>query len=340
MPTPEEMQAILDAPIELPDSTRKGTLEDRDPSTFEMKPRCVEFPEGLDNTTISAFRSCPQKAFRQYFQHLASSTTSIHLTAGAAFAKGLEDARNAFYLHNLPADKALLAGVRGLMKEWGEADPLWDHKAKSLDQIILAFVETLQVWPLGQDRLQPFEHGNRNGVEFSFAIPLPEVTHPVTGQPILYTGRIDLLGIMEGALFAEDDKTAGSLGAQWLNQWDLRSQFTGYAWALREYNLPAAGTIVRGVSPQKTGIKTSEVTVFQPDWKIDRWLEQTIRDVRKMIRCWEEGYWDYDLGEACNAYGGCPMKVLCNSANPEHIIPTQFVERKWDPLEKITGDKK
>ena len=331
MTTKEEMQQILNSEVTLPAHAEKGSLEGAPEGSFEMSPQCVTFPTALDNTIISTFRACPHKAFRQYLQHLATTTTSIHLTAGGAFAAGLETARNSFYLGKKSAEASLLDGVRALLKEWGDADPAWDHTTKSLDKMVLAMVEALQVWPLGADWLEPFEYGARNGVEFSFAVELP-VRHPVSDDPILYTGRIDLLGVMHGALFCEDDKTTAQLGPQWIKSWDLRSQFTGYAYAMRELGLPCAGTVVRGVSPQKYMTKTSEAVVYQPDWKIDRWLKQTVRDIEKMKQCWAEGWWDYNLGDTCNAFGGCVFKDLCNSPQPEAWIRSNFVRRVWDPL--------
>ena len=324
------LNAALHEPLELPQE--EGSLEELKPEDFYPRPETPPFPMALDNTIISTFRECPQKAFRSYFQHLAPSTTSIHLIAGAAYAAGLEAARNAFYLHGATPTRAKAVGVITLLKSWGDYDPHWGQP-KGLDLMVLALWETLDYWPLGEDIVAPLEYGDRNGVEFSFALPIG-VDHPTTGEPILYTGRIDMLCIYEQALFAEDDKTTGQLGATWTRQWDLRAQFTGYCWALREYNLPAAGTLVRGTSIQKLGNKHATAIVYQPDWKIDRWLRQTRRDINRMIECWREGYWDFNLGDSCTAFGGCPFKDLCNSANPERLIPTNFVERVWDPLIK------
>lgn len=334
MPTKEEMQAILDAPVGgSPEAPDPGDLSACDPADFIPRPGRPDFPTALDNTTISTFRACAQKAFRAYFQHLHPRGRSIHLVAGGAFAKGLEAARNAFYRDGESPVQAMLQGVRALIHEWGDYPPFSDsHPNKSLDQMVLALVEALHHWPLGSDVIVPFEVGSRNGVEFSFAVPLPGTCHPQTGEPILYTGRIDLLGIYGGALFCEDDKTTAALGPSWGRQWDLRSQFLGYSWALQEHDYPVAGTLVRGISPQKSGIKTAEVIIYQPPWKIDRWLKQTQRDVARMVECWREGYWDYDFGDACTAFGGCAYAPLCNSQHPEQWIRSNYVRREWNPL--------
>ena len=36
---------------------------------------------------------------------------------------------------------------------------------------------------------------------------------------------------LNNGLFIEDDKTASQLGSKWANQWEMRSQFSGYTWA-------------------------------------------------------------------------------------------------------------
>ena len=65
-------------------------------------------------------------------------------------------------------------------------------------------------------------------------------------------GRALRFGQMGEGLYIEDDKTTSQLGSSWGAQWDMRSQFTGYAWAARQSGLPIAGIIVRGISILKT----------------------------------------------------------------------------------------
>jgi hypothetical protein len=189
-------------------------------------------------------------------------------------------------------------------------------------------------YPLGDDGADPatFADGSR-GIEFSFAVPLP-LLHPQTGAPILYTGRADMLCDYAGSLYVEDDKTTSQLGASWSRSWEMRSQFTGYCWASQQYGIKPAGVLVRGVSILKTKYDTMQVLTYRPQWEIDRWYGQLLRDVERMISSWREGYWDFNMDNACMEYGGCQFVQICKNKDPTPWLGMYFEQRVWDPLAK------
>lgn len=290
------------------------------------------FPHTIDSTVLSTFRSCPQKFFRQYVEHWKPLSQSVHLIAGGAFASAIEAARNAFYVNGRPAADAEAEGLSALVKHYGDfVCP--DDSAKSLERMLGAFEFYLFNYPLGADGATPITlSSGRKGIEFSFAEPL-EVRHPVTGDPILYTGRSDMIADRHATgVWIYDEKTTSSLGATWGRQWEMRSQFTGYSWAARRQGIKTAGTIVRGVSILKTKYDTLEVPTYRSYYEIDRWESQVNRDIQRMIRCWEEGYWDWSLDGACTDYGGCSLVSVCKSSNPDEWLPAKFEKKVWDPL--------
>jgi hypothetical protein len=290
------------------------------------------FPHTIDSTILSTFRSCPKKFSYQYVDHWKPVAQSVHLVAGGAFASAIEAARNSFYVDGSSAQDAEAAGLSALIKHYGDFQ-CPDDSAKSLDRMLGAFEFYLFNYPLGADGADPITlPSGRRGIEFSFAEPL-EVRHPVTGDPILYTGRSDMIANRHGTgVWIYDEKTTSSLGATWGRQWEMRSQFTGYSWAARKQGIKTSGAIVRGVSILKTKYDTLEVPTYRSDYEIDRWEDQVNRDLRRMIRCWEEGYWDYSLDGACTDYGGCSFTSICKISNPEEWLPAKFQQAVWDPL--------
>jgi hypothetical protein len=79
----------------------------------------------------------------------------------------------------------------------------------------------------------------------------------------------------------------------------------------------------------------AQTTVYRPQWMVDRWLRQLQRDVKRLINAYLNDEWDYAIHKgACNAYGGCPYHLLCESENPEQWIPVHYVHRKWSPLDE------
>lgn len=290
------------------------------------------FPVAIDSTLLAAFRACPQRAFRQYIEHWKPAAESVHLVAGGAFADGVEQARRAYYETSFGAEDSVGLGLKALINRYGhfECPP---ESAKSLERTAGALEFYFENYPLGADGADPITFADgRRGIEFSFAEPLP-VNHPVTGEPLLYTGRADMIATaFGGGTYIYDEKTTSSLGASWSRQWDLRSQFTGYTWAGNQAGLDITGVVVRGVSILKTKYDTMEVITYRSPYEVERWLEQTCRDIQRMIQCWEQGYWDWNLDHSCTEYGGCAFTSVCKSNNPDIWLPQYFVKRVWNPL--------
>lgn len=291
------------------------------------------FPHTIDSTMLATFRSCPQKFFRQYVQHWKPKAESVHLVAGGAFAKGIEVARKAFFEEGASHLTAQSAGLKALIEHYGDFECPPDS-AKSLHRTAGALEFYFEQYPFDQDGMDPvtFPDGRR-GIEFSFAEPLP-FRHPVTGDPILYTGRSDMVANFAGGIYVVDEKTTSSLGASWPRQWEMRAQFTGYLWALRRIGMEPAGAIVRGVSILKTKYDTMQAITYRSSYELERWEEQTCRDLARMQRMWEEGWWDYALDHACAEYGGCSMTQVCKSSDPETWLPSYFEKRVWSPLDR------
>jgi len=291
----------------------------------------VMFPHTFDSTMLGAFRSCPQKMYRTYVQHWKPKSESVHLVAGGAFAKGIEVARKSFYEKGMSQDDAIATGLHALLVAYGDFETPPDS-AKSATRMAGALEFYFENYPLEGASATPikFKDG-KLAIEFSFAEPL-DILHPVTGDPILYTGRADMIAEFCGGIFSVDEKTTSSLGASWGKQWEMRSQFTGYQWAAQRAGLNVQGTLVRGVSILKTKYDHLQHVTYRSQHEVDRWYDQVHRDIARAIAMWKEGYWDFSLDHACAEYGGCSMVNVCKSSTPEEWLPMYFEQRVWDPL--------
>jgi hypothetical protein len=164
-------------------------------------------------------------------------------------------------------------------------------------------------------------------------------------------GRDTLLGL--------DDKTTGALGEHWRNQWQLRSQFTGYCWGAREYGVTLDGFRVRGIGILKGQTKFDYVDTPRPQWMVDRWLAQLQHDVTLMCAQYAElasgearasldnsaasldsgpsmsrpHPFGQNFDHACSDFSGCEFLDLCGSATPESWLSEYTVDR-WAPLER------
>ena len=297
------------------------------------------FPLVWDNTMRSTFVDCPQKFWWEFGHHYKTRATNVHLHAGAAWAKGLEVARRAFYCDHLPPADAEAAGLAALITAYGDFD-CPPESAKSLFRLAEAFSYYFSVFPLASDPAQPYVGPTGPMIEFSFALPLDDdLRHPVSGDPIIYAGRADMVATYAGAVSIYDDKTTSSLGSSWASQWDMRAQFTGYAWAADAYGIPVSQVLVRGISILKTKLDHAQAISHRPQWRIDRWRDQVIRDIRRAIDCWEGDHWDTNEADACSSYSGCMFKQPCMSQEPAPWLDTYFIKRVWDPVTREEKDE-
>ena len=302
-----------------------------------------ELPFYIDGTMRSAWRTCNMKYFWSYVLRKVPAHNSIHLHAGKAFAKAVEEVRIAYYLHGESWERAIEIGQVALYRAWyhgvtEEPDP--QGTGKTLQTMLdLTREYFLEYDCAGSDVTPMIRECGKPAVEFSFAIPIPETKHPVTGEPFLYVGRLDMLayrGQNKDVVWPVDEKTTSQLGPKWGTQWSLRGQFIGYCWAAKSYGYHVPGAIVRGCKITSTGnIGFAEIPITISDHVIALWLKELQRDCADIVKAWESDDFAYDFAEGCSAYGGCPYQMVCSARNPEKWIDVNFVDNSWNP---VTGE--
>jgi hypothetical protein len=318
-----------------------------------------KFPEVVDSTMLSTL-TCPRKWVWSYERnYTAFGGKSIHLMAGAAFAKALEVMRRSWVdgkideeitdanftpLEGQPprkirlsgevrsASDALHFGLQALMLSYDES--VIHDTAKTLDRMCGALEFYADSFPIDNPEFGTVSSiSGKPGVEWNFAVPLP-VLHPDTGEPIIFCGRLDVILDVFGGVYLTDDKTTSSLGITWPQQWDMRGQFVGYAWAARQYGLRVDGSLVRGISILKTKYDKAQAIVPQPEWKQNEWLASTVSKLEHAKRLYAQAV-DYPVfGEPCNEYGGCEFKQPCMNRDHDGWLDSNYVARNWNPLER------
>lgn len=289
----------------------------------------------IDSTMMTTFRACPRRFYNEFVFGLRPSGLSVHLHAGGAFAHALEVTRKEIFLNGRGISEALLRASAAFEIYWGDFEaPV--ESGKSRDRVWEAVEDYFRTYPPLTDHIQPYQVDGKPTFEFTFAIPLDLPgfpLHPVTGEPFLYSGRFDMLGEYLGMPVIEDDKT-GSTGfyTGWTEKWELRSQFIGYTWACQMLGLPVNTCVVRGIGILKTKIHHAEAIKPYSDHVRSLWLEQLRRDLHRLVASWNEGYWDYNLGDSCTTFGNCMYIQPCQSPNPEPWLKTMDV-RRWNPLQ-------
>lgn len=300
----------------------------------EMEPEpAVERPKlplHIDSSMLASFGSCPRKYYWTYIHNLRPLGTNIHLIAGGAIAAALDAARQAAF-GQLDYEAQVFAAYKAFSKAWGNA-PLSFDEGKSYVNAFDAVELYLRQYPPLQDPIQPLRRKDgRITSEFTFSIPLP-IKHP-SGDNFIFTGRFDMLGVFNDRLVIVDEKTTGSLGASWVNQWKLRGQFLGYLWACQQLGYKVDTVVVRGIGLLKTQTNFLQAIEQYTPWMIDRWFTETCNKLHALVMAYEHDNWRYSFGDACTSYGGCAYELLCTANEPRDWFTNYQVE-VWDPLHK------
>lgn len=298
--------------------------------TETVTPVLPPLPQYFDSSMLAALGSCPRKYLYQYLHNLRTPGVNIHLIAGGAFAAAIDAARRSCF-EGSNYDDVILHAYHAFAHAWGSA-PLNHGEAKSYVNTFDAVELYLkQYWPL-TDEVKPLR--KKDGTiasEFTFSIPFP-IAHP-SGEPYIFTGRFDMLGYHSDQLVIVDEKTTGSLGASWVNQWKLRGQFMGYIWACQQLGYNVNTVLVRGIGLLKTQTNFLQAIEQFPQYMIDRWYAETIEKLKMLNWMYTHNEWRFNFGDACTSYGGCTFATLCTAHNPAEWFSNYSVE-VWDPLHK------
>lgn len=303
------------------------------------------FPSTISATKRRDFLLCPHFFFRRHCQRIEHGLPSLHLHFGKCIASGLEATRRA-YAAGAPQIDALPRGAAAIVREWGEF-PLSDRPTrteavKTLANCLLAHDEYFKQWPLHADPIQIARYNGEPCIEFKFRKPIPDCYHPVTGKQLEYSGKFDLVGTFGGSHWGLDDKTTGSIGSSWVDEWRLRGQLIGYTWGVLD-EMPLTGFLVRGVQPLTSAptrlVETPPLPI--PPWKIDRWLRQLQVDVQRMIDYWQAwvvcrhlpdeadptGVWPRIMDDGCYSYNrACEYMPLCDTPHPERWV-SEYIQK-------------
>jgi len=294
------------------------------------------FPEIVDDTMREAFSVCPTKFNYAHIRGISSSSINPHLHFGAAYAAGLNAYRDLHY-KDVDLLNSLAAGFRAIILSWGEEEAELDPAGyKTLYRCLELLLVQSECPEFNESPFLPLlAVDGAPALEFTFALPL-EVDHPITGNPLIYAGRLDGLFYhpeQPGYTYPLDDKTTKQLGDQWSRQWDMRSQFEGYCYAIREHGYKPTGVIVRGHCILKASYSFREHVIIPiPNWRLERWWKQINDDFSRAVTNFKTNHWPLALNTNCNLFNGCSFKPLCSAKSPDRWLAANFIERRWNPL--------
>lgn len=307
----------------------------------------VTFPSIIDSSMLTTRRACKRKHYWSTLRSLYPRGKSVHLIAGGALAAGIEAARKLCFLAgrdpaSVSLDEMLEAALPPFARVWGDYIPD-ERSAKTFERTFNALAHYLENYHPGTDDLVPYMRPDGSpAVEYRFAVPLEGLLHPETNEPIFFSGRFDMVGLLQQTLPAVvDEKTTGSLGFDWASKWDLRGQFLGYMWALRKQGINCSHAVINGIAILKTKNEVQRAIVHYPEHMLARWEALLYHDIRAMIqdyKLWRSGaqsfdtLYPYNFADSCDSYGGCAFATLCGARDPEPFT-SNYIKYRYNPLE-------
>ena len=299
------------------------------------------FPLFISNTDLSLWSECELKFFRSRCQMLRKSSFNIDLTAGGTFAAGIEQARKDYYNEGMTAENAVEAAFDFVLESLHEAE--FQDDLKSPERMALAVRDYFDKFPLDSDEVVPVKLASGvHAVEHKFTIELP-INHPELGVPLIFKGKLDMLGEYMGRNYIVDEKTCKAIPR---NQADLLAtsgQFLGYAWVARELGVETQGVLVRKVAIQKAGNKIEQFEIPITGYMIALWYSSFLQKLTQMVYNYLEVMkgrpfletFQADFQSGCTAYfRPCAYQQGCTSKYGEQFIKSEFEQIAWDYEER------
>lgn len=290
----------------------------------------------IDNSMINAFKKCPEHFRRLYMLRQVPAAPSNALTAGKAFAHGMEITRKLFYCEGETSESAIQKGREavGIKMQGGNAE----ESTKTSERMQDALSHYFSKWPL--EAYEPISIEGEPCIERSFSFFLP-VTNPLNGHRFRYVCNPDLVAVHiddPKQAVVIDEKTTSRLGEQWIGQWAMCSQVAGYLYGLSVLGISSRAEI-HGISILKNTCGTATANIAYTPSVLDDWFKNTVLQVRAIAKMYLIGKEQPAMkvwGEACNSYGRpCDYMQLCQSPNPEILASDgRFVRNGWHPLKE------
>ena len=320
----------------------------------------------LDNSTITAYRECPRKAYFRYVRHWTmDGPEPVYFTFGSAWHSGLDALYKAYY------------EARSMQNTRSSA---W-NKARQSDEFALAMSEVASQafnqiwtdagWPIDPDPDQYTafkartptkaremffyyykelaEHMNRWKLvqtEKPFCVPLDP------DKEIFYSGRIDKVIEDElGTIWLLEHKTStlysttSGFRNDFVQDFSPNSQVEGYMYAIRflqsQGELPDqnfGGVYVDASLVHKTQFHFKRIPVYYDEMLVAEWLADVRYWHNAFTQSEETDSFPRSTNNCFNKYSQCSYLHLCRThpsiqkwAEPDGA-PEGFVESEWSPL--------
>ncbi len=306
----------------------------------------------LDNSKRSTFQECPRKFYWNYDQHLVSKRGSSALRFGSVLHRGLEEYYKIVLENGLPAiDDYSKRCLLAMKDEWDTATDEredWWLDWRTFENCVTTFLNYVQYWEevdkdAGIEVLQ---------VEDKFTLALP----PISGIPLNFIGRIDLVLRLHGTTHVMDHKTtsmnlnimsnrvgrsAQTIGYLYATQvqhpeFEAHDFFINYCYshANKSRSRDSLAQQAAGGGALFTGFKNEFLRM--PEIHTERimaeWVYMFRQTAAHIVECYKKDFFPMNFDSCEGKYGKCTYLGLCEQQCGFREANTEsYTKSEWDP---------
>lgn len=335
--------------------TKRKLLKYLSPGVFAIQ---------IDNSSNEVNTTCSRSA--EYKLVLGrEAPPGPALVYGSAIHNGLEVWYNDTTLGHKHIQTTLNDVMDAVVKTFEEPVPLneWRTPDKACDTLI-RYMKTY-----ADDPFQVLLHEGKPCVEMPFSLPLgvldyndetlhrtfkdivdsttwpegqdPEEPVRIREVHVYWTGKIDLIGMVDGLVTVMDHKTTSMGGPTFFDDFELSSQTVGYTWAVRQIlGIPVNHFMVNAIigrKPTRTGISLdlSRQRYFYSDERVKEWELNTLVSVSDFISNLLRNYFPMAPKWCMGKYGKCKYHDVCSLPEKQRmpmLMSDQYSDVTWSPL--------
>lgn len=308
----------------------------------------------LDNSALEHITKCPTSALHYLIYRREAWARNAALTFGGAIHKGIEayllgespeqqDQRIADYFAENPApldEYRTVTMAQRVMRAYRLQDEGWEILADHGEKLIEKPFEI----PLGR-------------LDLNTEIQLPEWPEPrhVAAIHVAYSGRIDLIALVNEHNRIVDHKTTSIAGDQFVQSYHLSSQTMGYTWAAQQLwpELNVSGFCLDGIGLRRVAEDHKNLTAPGPrggeapltffkaffdysEEHLIEWEINTLAIISDFVHCLVRNYFPRYTNSCFNKFGKCQYFDVCTFENKEvrlrFLNSDSFKPVTWSPV--------
>lgn len=300
---------------------------EKSPSPF-IEGTHIQF--AFDATSLEYAKRCGQLYKYKMIDGYNSIEENVHLRWGAEMHLAFHN------YHLLRADgidhnEAVFHVIREVLYSTEDWNP--DHKYKNKEFLIRTVIRYLD----------KYEHDPAVTLILANGKPASEVSFryeldygPVEGQPYVLCGHLDRVVDFNGEIFFEDYKSSTTTPSDWYwNQFHPHNQMSMYVLACQVvFQTTIKGGIIDNIQLMMDDTRCTRGFTYRTNEELEEWLVD-LKYWLGQVRQWAEtGHYPKN-DTACEKYGGCKFREICNKSPHvrERFLKSNFVKAEpWNPL--------